>query len=48
LPLVRHFAPQARVIFDTVDLHYVREQRQAELENSDKLARLAEKTLQYS
>jgi len=44
LPLVRHFAPQARVIFDTVDLHYVREQRQAELENSDKLARLAEKT----
>ncbi len=44
LPLVRHFAPQARVIFDTVDLHYVREQRQAELEDNEKLARLAEKT----
>ncbi len=44
LPLVRHYAPQARVIFDTVDLHYVREARQAELEKSDKLARLAEKT----
>ncbi len=44
LPLVRHYAPQAQVIFDTVDLHYVREARQAELADNPKLARLAEKT----
>lgn len=31
LPLVRQFAPGARVLFDTVDLHYLREQREAEL-----------------
>ena len=29
---VRRWAPQARVIFDTVDLHYLRQQRQAELD----------------
>lgn len=31
LPLVRRFAPKATVLFDTVDLHYLREQREAEL-----------------
>lgn len=31
LPLIRRFAPKARVLFDTVDLHYLREQREAEL-----------------
>jgi len=30
LPLVKKYAPQAKVIFDTVDLHYLREERQAE------------------
>ena len=30
-PLLRKFAPQARLIFDTVDLHYLREQRAAQL-----------------
>ncbi|WP_404542858.1 glycosyltransferase [Dyella agri] len=34
--LVRRHAPQARLLFDTVDLHFLREQRAAEL--SDKLA----------
>ncbi|GAB2501780.1 glycosyltransferase [Lysobacter humi (ex Lee et al. 2017)] len=31
LPLLRRHAPRARVIFDTVDLHYLRERRGAEI-----------------
>ena len=31
---IREFAPQARVVFDTVDLHFLREQRAAELSGS--------------
>ncbi len=31
MPLIRQYAPQAKLIFDTVDLHYLREQRAAEL-----------------
>ena len=31
---VRSFAPRALVVFDTVDLHFLREERQAELEGS--------------
>jgi GT2 family glycosyltransferase/glycosyltransferase involved in cell wall biosynthesis len=31
LPLLRAHAPQARVVFDTIDLHYLREQREATL-----------------
>lgn len=30
LPLLRRYAPQARIVFDTVDLHHLREQREAE------------------
>ncbi len=30
LPSVKKYCPRARVIFDTVDLHFLREQRQAE------------------
>lgn len=44
LGLARLYAPQARLIFDTVDLHYLREQRAAELERSDDLKRKAERT----
>ena len=40
--LVRRHAPQARLLFDTVDLHFVREQRAAALDGSASLARLAE------
>jgi glycosyltransferase involved in cell wall biosynthesis len=29
LPAVKQYAPQAKIIFDTVDLHYLREERQA-------------------
>lgn len=39
MALVRHLAPRARVIFDTVDLHYVREQRAAALISNAALAR---------
>jgi len=42
--LARLYAPQARLIFDTVDLHYLREQRLAQLEGSAELARQAAQT----
>src|SRR5450830_670518 len=41
---IREWAPQARIVFDTVDLHYLREQRLAELENSSALMGTALKT----
>ncbi len=44
LPLVRHYAPRARVIFDTVDLHYLREERAATLEGRTDLQRSAATT----
>lgn len=44
LGAVRRFAPQARFVFDTVDLHYLREQRLAELENSTTLRQVAKQT----
>ena len=39
--LVRSFAPQAKIIYDTVDLHYVREARRAEIENDPAIADIA-------
>lgn len=44
LGLVRANAPQARVVFDTVDLHFVREQREAELRDHPRLLRHARGT----
>lgn len=44
LPLVRTHAPQARVVFDSIDLHYVREQRGAEIAGDAALARAAART----
>lgn len=41
---VRQYAPQAQLWFDTVDLHYLREQRLAELEQSQTMMRTAEQT----
>jgi glycosyltransferase involved in cell wall biosynthesis len=41
LPLIRRIAPQARILFDTVDLHFLREQRAAEHEGSAAMARQA-------
>jgi GT2 family glycosyltransferase len=34
---VRRFAPQAKVVFDTVDLHFLREEREAEVKQSPEL-----------
>ncbi|HET9033911.1 MAG TPA: glycosyltransferase, partial [Dokdonella sp.] len=42
--LARVYASRARLIFDTVDLHYLRELRAAELEGREDLARISAKT----
>ncbi|NNJ77995.1 MAG: glycosyltransferase [Xanthomonadales bacterium] len=42
--LVRRHCPKARFLFDTVDLHYLREERLAELEDSLPLRRTAAQT----
>jgi len=44
LPLLRRYAPQARRVFDTVDLHYLRERRGAELAGDAGLLRNAQRT----
>lgn len=44
LPLLRAHAPQARIVFDTVDLHYLRERRGAEVAGDAALASAAERT----
>jgi len=44
IPLLRTYAPQARLIFDTVDLHYLRERRGAEVDGDAASARAAERT----
>jgi GT2 family glycosyltransferase/glycosyltransferase involved in cell wall biosynthesis len=45
LPLVEAYAPKARRIFDTVDLHYLREERAARIAGDDpELRRLAAET----
>ena len=41
---VKKFAPKAKIIYDTVDLHYLREQREAKLKNSFELYEKAMKT----
>jgi hypothetical protein len=42
--VVRKHCPQASFVFDTVDLHYLREQRLAELESSSTLRQAAAQT----
>lgn len=44
LPLLREYAPNARVLFDTVDLHYLRERRAAELAGDAAALRAAMRT----
>jgi glycosyltransferase involved in cell wall biosynthesis len=44
LPLIARHAPQAKRVFDTVDLHYLRERRGAELAGDSALLRAAERT----
>ena len=43
-PLLRQHAPQARLLFDTVDLHYLRERRAAELTGDAAALRAAMRT----
>src|SRR5690606_11668424 len=44
LPLLRRHAPGARVVFDSIDLHYLREARTAEVTGDARLARAAVRT----
>ncbi|MGV8944514.1 glycosyltransferase [Thermomonas sp.] len=44
LPLLRQHAPQARILFDTIDLHYLRERRAAELSGDAAAMRAALRT----
>lgn len=44
IPLVRRLAPATRIVLDTVDLHHLRESREAELKGDRVLARLAATT----
>ena len=44
LPAIRRHCPNAAIVFDTVDLHFLREERMAEIAGDDKAARMAGKT----
>jgi GT2 family glycosyltransferase/glycosyltransferase involved in cell wall biosynthesis len=44
LPLLRSLAPKARLVFDTVDLHHLREQREADISGDPGLLRAAART----
>ncbi|WP_133000641.1 glycosyltransferase [Luteimonas arsenica] len=44
LPLLRRHAPQAKRVFDSIDLHYLREARTAEVSGDPALARAARRT----
>lgn len=44
ITLLRHLAPQALFVFDTVDLHYLREQREAETSGDPEALRQAAMT----
>lgn len=44
LPLLRTYAPRAHLVFDTVDLHHLREQREAELSGDPGKRRGADRT----
>jgi len=44
IPFLRLLSPKTVIFYDTVDIHYIREQRQAEIENDPKLAENAQAT----
>jgi glycosyltransferase involved in cell wall biosynthesis len=44
MPLIRLLSPETWIFYDTVDIHYVRELRQAEIENKPDIARRAQLT----
>jgi glycosyltransferase involved in cell wall biosynthesis len=41
MSFIREYCPNAQIIFDTVDLHYLREERMAEVANDNKLLQSA-------
>jgi len=47
LPLLRRHAPQARILFDTIDLHYLRQRRAGELNADAMLLRTATRTREH-
>ncbi|MFK5970105.1 MAG: glycosyltransferase [Candidatus Marithrix sp.] len=44
IPFVRLLSSKTVIFYDTVDIHYIREQRQAEIENNPELATMAKHT----
>jgi len=44
MPFVHLMSPETIIFYDTVDIHYVREERQAEIENNPKLLKQAQAT----
>ena len=44
IPVLRNLAPDIRIVLDTVDLHYLREQREAELRHNKGLLRTSRAT----
>ncbi|MCK5878032.1 MAG: glycosyltransferase, partial [Candidatus Marithrix sp.] len=44
IPFVRLLSPKTVIFYDTVDIHYIREQRQAEIENNPNLAIISQQT----
>ncbi len=44
IPFIRLLSPRTVIFYDTVDIHYIREQRQAEIENNPALAAQAQTT----
>ena len=43
VPILKEFAPNTKIIYDTVDLHFLRERRRAEIEGDGEAARSAER-----
>ncbi len=46
IPHIRTVSPNTKILYDTVDIHYIREARQAEIENCQQLAQKSLKTKQ--
>ncbi|MDY6992626.1 MAG: glycosyltransferase, partial [Pseudomonadota bacterium] len=44
IPFLRLISPKTQIFYDTIDIHYIREQRQAEIEQDPQLAAQAQMT----
>lgn len=47
IPFIRLLSPDVVIFYDTVDIHYIREQRQAEIENNPQLTAHAQTTKRH-